>query len=264
MRKSITRVLAGVLVAPMTGVAQVPSPVAADTTWIEVGSPRVDGRVYQPHAARVRVRIGDSPRVTSEWTNELTIGDSAGRQVMRWVTRGQQFPASGATGPSYVLSQTYDARTLSPLGYHSVWTSGQFTQVTIDGKRMRGVRRTAADTTLRPLDVTFDRPGFFAGASDLVPLAVGFEPGAVIVAPLWNPNWTQTIQVVFTVVGKETITVEGTRLEAWKITEHGYADRKLRATWWLLDRSPYMVYGEVPLANGSIQKMTEVEIPPRQ
>ena len=33
------------------------------------------------------------------------------------------------------------------------------------------------------------------------------------------------------------------------------------ATWWLLDKSPYMVYGEVPLPDGTIQRMTEVEIP---
>lgn len=34
------------------------------------------------------------------------------------------------------------------------------------------------------------------------------------------------------------------------------------ATWWLLERSPYMVYGEVPLPNGQVRRMTEVEIPP--
>ena len=249
------------LVVPVAVAASQAPPRSGDTTWIEVGSPLVDGRVYKPHAARVRVGIGDSDRVTSEWTNELTLGDSAGRQVMRWVTKGRQFPASGGPGPSYELRQTYDARTLAPLGYHSVWTTGQFAQISIDGLRMRGTRRTAADTTLRQVDQTLDRAGYFAGASDLVPLAAGFRQGAVMVVPLWNPTWPQTLQVVFTVVGKETIDVEGTKMEAWKVTEHGYADRKLRATWWLLDRSPYMVYGEVPLANGSIQKMTEVEIP---
>ena len=61
---------------------------ASDTIRIEVGSKEVNGRVYLPHAARVRVRVGgpDSP-ITSEWTNELTLGDSAGRPVMRWVTK---------------------------------------------------------------------------------------------------------------------------------------------------------------------------------
>jgi len=29
----------------------------------------------------------------------------------------------------------------------------------------------------------------------------------------------------------------------------------------LLDESPYMVYGEVPLPNGRVRKMTEVAIP---
>ena len=260
MTMKLARCAALLVVIPVgTAASQSRSP---DTTWIEVGSPLVDGRVYKPHAARVRVRIGDSDRVTSEWTNELTLGDSAGRQVMRWVTKGRQFPASGGEGPSYELRQTYDARTLAPLGYHSVWTTGQFAQISIDGLRMRGTRRTVADTTLRQVDQVLDRAGYFAGASDLVPLAAGFKEGAVMVVPLWNPTWTQSQQVVFTVVDKETIDVEGTKMEAWKVTEHGYADRKLRATWWLLDKSPYMVYGEVPLANGSIQKMSEVEIPP--
>ena len=34
---------------------------AADTLRLEVGSPEVDGRVYKPHKALVRVRIGELP-----------------------------------------------------------------------------------------------------------------------------------------------------------------------------------------------------------
>ena len=33
------------------------------------------------------------------------------------------------------------------------------------------------------------------------------------------------------------------------------------ATWYLIDKSPYMVYGEVPLPNGQVQHMSEVAIP---
>src|SRR5690349_1560341 len=37
----------------------VPSqPAAADTIRLEVGAKQVNGRVYAPHAARVRVRVG--------------------------------------------------------------------------------------------------------------------------------------------------------------------------------------------------------------
>ena len=57
------------------------------------------------------------------------------------------------------------------------------------------------------------------------------------------------------------ITVEGTKLVAWKVEERRQADRQLVATWYLLDKSPYMVYGEVPLPNGQVQRMSEVEIP---
>jgi hypothetical protein len=34
----------------------------------------------------------------------------------------------------------------------------------------------------------------------------------------------------------------------------------LYATWYLIDRVPYMVYGEVVLPDGQIQRMTEVTI----
>ena len=68
-----------VLLAMPCPAAPVASP-AQDTIRIEVGSKLLDGRVYKPHAARVRVRVGGpNAPVTSEWTNELTLGDSAGR-----------------------------------------------------------------------------------------------------------------------------------------------------------------------------------------
>jgi hypothetical protein len=65
---------------------------------------------------------------------------------------------------------------------------------------------------------------------------------------------------IFSVIGKEAVDVEGSAVEAWKVEERR-ADGALQATWWLLERSPYMVYGEVILPNGQIQRMTEVEIP---
>ena len=70
---------------------------------------------------------------------------------------------------------------------------------------------------------------------------------------------TQAEDSIFTVVGLETIDVEGTSVEAWKVEERR-ADRSLYATWWLLDESPYMVYGEIVLPNGQVQRMTEVEV----
>jgi hypothetical protein len=42
--------------------------------------------------------------------------------------------------------------------------------------------------------------------------------------------------------------------------EERTADRALCATWWLLDHSPHMVYGEIVLPDGRVQRMTEVEI----
>jgi hypothetical protein len=64
---------------------------------------------------------------------------------------------------------------------------------------------------------------------------------------------------IFTVVGKETVDVEGAQVEAWKVEERRM-DRTVYATWWLLDESPYMVYGEIVLPDGRVQRMTEVEV----
>lgn len=233
----------------------------ADTIHVEVGSKDVDGRVYVPHAARVRVRVGapDSP-VRAEWTNELTLGDSAGRRVMRWVTKGTRSTPDGGSA-RWEIRQTYDAVTLAPYGYHSTASTGAFTQLTLNGTRVRGTKRVPGDSTIQQVDVTLDRAGFVASASDLVPAAVGFRPGRVITAPMWSPAMTKAEMRVFTVIGKTRVDVEGAELEAWKVEERRQSDGQLLATWYLLEASPYMVYGEVPLPNGQVQRMTEVAIP---
>jgi hypothetical protein len=237
------------------------APQASDTIRLEVGSKLVNGTVYKPHAARVRVRIGsDTSRIVSDWTNELTVGDSAGRSVHRWVTKGTQFPPNGQP-VQWELRQTFDAVSLGLLGYLSERSNGARTQLKIDGKRVTGTRKLPGDTTVQQVDVTLDQPGFVAAASDLVPLAVGFKEGRVMTAPVWAPNMTKSEMRIFTVVGQTPIKVEGTDMVAWKVEERRQADRQLVATWYLLDRSPYMVYGEVPLPNGQVQRMSEVEIP---
>ena len=109
----------------------------------------------------------------------------------------------------------------------------------------------------RPLD----RPGFVASASDLVPTAVGLKEGTVITAPFWSPAMTKAELRIFSVLGQATVDVEGAHVRAWKVDERRYTDRQLLATWYLVDTSPCMVHGEVPLPNGQTQRMTEVAIP---
>ena len=251
-----------VLLAMPCPVSATPLPgVTADTVRLEVGAKQVNGRVYEPHAARVRVRVGtpDSP-ITAEWTNELTLGDSAGRTVMRWVTKGtRQAPTGGSM--TWEIRQTYDAVTLAPLGYHSTSSLGGFQQLTLNGASVRGTRRVPGDSTTQPIDVTLDRAGFVASASDLLPAAVGFKEGLVIVAPFWGPMMTKSEMRIFSVIGKTPMKVEGTDVVPWKVEERRQSDGKLLATWYLLDKSPYMVYGEVPLPNGQTQIMSEVAIP---
>jgi hypothetical protein len=237
------------------------SPLAAqraDTVFAEVGSPAIDGRFMKPHAARVRIYRGDT--LVQQWLNELRIGDSAGRAVMRWTTTSEPVPLN-PNRPLSVLRQTYDARTLAPLGYWSSVNNGAYTRLSIDGTRVRGRRRTAADTTTIPIDLTIERPGFFAGASDLVPIAAGLKKGTVMVAPLWSPNSTAPDYRVFVTHGDTLVNVEGTSVRAVKVDEHRRSDRVLTASWYLLLESPYMVYGEVPLPDGRVQRMTEVAVP---
>jgi hypothetical protein len=237
-----------------------PPQAATDTIRIEVGSPMVDGRVYAPHRARVRVHLNslDTPP-TNEWTNELTIGDSAGRKVMRWVTLGQ-FDTS-TREPGFDLRQTFDLVTLAPLGYALTTKSGARIRLAIDGNRLRGTRKLASDAAERTVDQVIPRMGFIASASDLVPLAVGLRPGAVIVAPVWGPNMATAESRIFTVVGQEAMTVEGKAWTAWRVEERRDSDRRLMAVWFLTEESPYMVAGEAYLANGDVRKMTEVALP---
>ncbi|MBX3174487.1 MAG: hypothetical protein KF709_08730 [Gemmatimonadaceae bacterium] len=233
-----------------------------DTIFAEVGHSAIDGRLMKPHAARVRVYRGDT--LTSQWLNELTIGDSAGQPIMRWVTTSEPVPGFPGRVLS-VLRQTYNARTLAPLGYSTTASNGAFVRVAIDGRFVTGTRRTAVDTTTIRVRDPIPRLGFFAGASDLVPIAAGLRHGSVMVAPVWNPlNAGMTEDRVFTVRGDTAVMVEGRLVRSTQVEEWRRTNGTLYATWYLLLESPYMVYGELPLPDGRVQRITEVEVPPRK
>jgi hypothetical protein len=232
-----------------------------DTLRLSVGSREVDGRLYKPHAARVRVWIdSDSSRPRAEWVNVLRLGDSAGRPVMRWVTTGTRVAPNGDT-VRWELRQTYDAQTLAPYRIDRTASTGAESSLRIEGRRVVGTRRMSRDAQPEPVEIELDRPGFPASASDLVPAAVGFRQGLVIVAPFWGPGMTKSEMRIFHVLGKTDVNVEGTTVNAWKVEERRESDNRLLATWWLTETSPYMVYGEVPLADGRVQRMSEVEVP---
>lgn len=250
--------------SPVLGDAMPPLPIQArDTVRLEVGSPLVSGRLFAPHAARVRVRVGTATEegpVTAEWTNELTISDSAGRRIHQWVTKGTQFPPNGSP-VTWELRQHYDAETMAPYAIVSRSSTGAAMDLAINGREVRGTRRAAGSAEPQPVNLTLQQPGWVASASDLVPLAAGLRDGAVMIAPLWGPSMPDSELRVFAVLARVTIPVEGTPVQAWKVEERRHADRVLLATWYLLNESPYMVYGEVPLAGGRIQRMSEVAIP---
>jgi len=243
------------LLQPGFAAAQGAGPSGSDTLFVDVGSTRLDGRVFRPHAARVRVYVDGE--LTNEWTNELTLADSAGRPVMQWVTRTVRSP----TGVTNVLRQTYDAVTLAPYTFHSASSNGAEIDLMLSGTEVRGTRRAANDTTVHEVGLTIDRAGFFEGASDLVPVAAGLEERLVMVAPVWRYGMSAAEDRVFTVVGDTALVVEGTPVMAWRVDEHRRDDRSLVASWYLTEERPYMVYGEVPLPDGRVRRMTEVEIP---
>lgn len=242
-------------------------PAPNDTIRLELGSREVDASYFEPHAARVRVYVktaSGEERVRAEWLNVLTLGDSAGIKVHRWVTTGTQTPAN-APSFTWELRQTYDARTLAPYGIARTASNGSASAFRIDGNVVTGWRRAGAHAPQRDTTWSVAQLGYVASASDLVPLAAGFRPGKVMIAPVWGPNMAASEKRIFSVIGETDVDVEGTNVRAWKVEERRHADRALLATWWLLPRSPYMVYGEVPLPDGSIQRMTEVAVPmPKQ
>jgi hypothetical protein len=238
--------------APIGSAAQQP---ASDTLRLQVGSPEIDGRIFPAHSARNRVYMGPNAALTSTWTNDLSVGDSAGVQVHRWVTRGVQLGAEGV-GSSWELVQTYDARTLQPLTYYRWASNGASMRLRIEGTRVRGEQRVPGEATARAIDRTLDRPAFFAGASDLVPMAMRMRAGLVMTAPVWSPGMENTEVRVFSVIGEENVRVEGVDVRAWKVEERVQRTGALVATWWLTDRSPYMVLGENPLPNGGVRRIT--------
>lgn len=242
--------LALIFVPPAGARAQAPAPLR-----IEVGAPEVDGRVYPPHRARNRVYPPGATTPVNTWTNELTLGDSAGVPVMRWVTLGQQ-----ANGNRWELYQTYNAITLAPMTYSYRNSAGSEKFFGVHGTHIGGYVRAPNDSAARPIDWTLPRLGFMANASDLVPPAVGMRAGAVISLPVWSGDSVAPVQHYFRVLEPRTVEVEGEDVLAWPVEERVEATDELKATWYMVDESPYMVLAEIPGPNGVV-RITGVDEP---
>jgi len=229
--------------AAAQGSAAAPAPLR-----LEVGAPEVDGRMYPPHRARNRVYPPNATTPVNTWTNELTLGDSAGVPVMRWVTLGTQ-----ANGNTWELYQTYNARTLAPMTYSYRNSAGFEKFFGVHGTQVRGHTRMPNDSVAQPFDWTLPRLGFMANASDLVPPAVGMRAGAVMSLPVWSADSTAPVQHYFRVLDQRTVSVEGEDVLAWPIEERVEETDELKATWYMVDRSPYMVLAEIPTPNGLVR-----------
>lgn len=175
------------------------------------------------------------------------------------MTRGG--PVGGGAGTTWELLQTYDARTLAPLALERRAGNGAYMRLRMDGMRVHGVKRgPGADAPLDTVDVTLERLGFMASASDLVPMAVGLRAGLVMTAPVWSPGMSAAEVRVFTVLEQQPVLVEGTEVTAWQVEERVQSTGALVASWYLTEESPYMVYAEVMLANGQVQRITGVAL----
>jgi hypothetical protein len=257
---TLTLLASMALAAPGDDAPRTPA-AALDTVRLEVGSPEIDGRVFPSHRARNRsYPAGGGPPV-STWTNELTVGDSAGTPVHRWVTRGVQMGPEGE-GATWELVQTYDARTLAPLTYHRWSGDGSWTRLRLDGTRVRGMQQIAGEAEPRAIEQTLDRPAFFEGASDLVPMAMRLDAGDVVIVPVWAWGMPRTESRVFTALGRERVSVEGLDVSAWKVEERVEGSGRRVAIWYVTDSSPYMVLAEIPTPDGSMRRLTGVALDP--
>jgi len=236
----------------------------ADTLRIGVGSPSVNASFMEPHKARVVVerQVGNSWEVVSEWINELTVGDSAGRKVQRWVTSGTRQQPNG-NPIKWTIYQTYYHVSLAPYGYYYTSSAGADIRLTMEGNRVRGTRKTPSDAAAVPVDVTLSEPAWMAGASDLPPVAAGLSEGKIMVMPMWAPSMQQVEQRIFTVTGKKSIKVQDRNWDSWVVEERAQrgGTMLLLSTWYMTEKAPYMVYAEQVSADGTKQRFTEYIIP---
>ena len=237
--------------------------LVADTIRIAVGSPAVDASFMEPHRARVIVerQVGTGWERTAEWINELTVGDSAGKRVQRWVTSGtRQQPGGGQI--KWQIFQTYDHKTLAPYGYYYTSSAGADIRLTMEGPRVRGTRKTPSDSAAASVDITLSEPAFMAGASDLPPVAAGLALGKIMVMPVWQPSMSQVEQRIFTVTGRKSVKVGDANWESWVVEERAVrgGTTLLLSTWYMTEKAPYMVYAEQTMADGAKQRFTEVVI----
>jgi hypothetical protein len=91
-------------------------------------------------------------------------------------------------------------------------------------------------------------------------MAVGLRAGTVVTAPVWAPSMASTEVRLFHVLDEVPVDVEGREVRAWRVEEHVEATGRLVATWYLTNSSPYMVLGEIPLADGRTQRITGVAL----
>lgn len=258
-----TLVLAALTVAPSLAAQSRTDPPAGQSSdrpsaavHVPVGSPLVDGSVYQPHVGRViRLRIeGDRIDTTAVWTNTLVIGDSAGRPVHRWHTSGWSGPPGGARN-RFDLWSTFDGKTLALLGWHMKGATGFEARLAADGRTVRGTMKPPSASEPQPVEFELPEAGFASGAADLIPYAVGLREGLTMTFPLWSPPGRGIETQTWTVTKRDSVSFDGRTVPSW-VMEHfdaGEPDAKGRI--WFVDEPPYVVRWDLFGEEGVVIRM---------
>lgn len=231
-------------------------PVDADTVHVAVGSPLVNGTVYRPHVGRVtRLRIADGRTdTTAVWVNTLVIGDSAGRAVHRWYTRGWS-GAPGGPRNRFDLWSTFDATTLALLGWHLKGGAGFEARLAVDGRSVRGTTRPPDAPAAQPVEFELPEAGFASGAADLIPYAVGLREGLTLTLPLWSPPGRKFETETWTVVARDSVAFDGRTVPSWVMEQHAAGATRAKGRIWFVDEPPYVVRWDVFGDDGAVVRM---------
>lgn len=230
--------------------------VGADTVHVEVGSPLVNGSVYQPHVGRVvQLRItGERTDTTADWLNTLVIGDSAGRVVHRWHTGGWS-GQPGAKRNEFNLWSTFDGRTLALLGWHLKGGGGFEARLAVDGKTVRGTLKPPASDTVQHVQFELPEAGFASGAADLIPYAVGLREGLTMTLPLWSPPGRKFERETWTVTARDTVQFDGRAVPSWVMEQFAPGGTTAKGRIWFVDEPPYVVQWDVLHEDGTLVRM---------
>jgi hypothetical protein len=262
MSSSVSLIL--LVTAATLGIAasEIPRPQqrqSADTLCVAVGSEMISGLELPVHGSKIdrfQLDPGQAPRNIGWITNVMSIGDTAGRPVFRFITEGEARQPNGQAN-RYTLYTTFDRKTTALLGYFISGSLGREVRLTLDGNRVRGTIRPSADAAVQPVDVTLSRPGFLGSSMDIQLALLPLRPGLTIELPVWMPGMTDAESRWYVVVSQGTAKMGGKTVDAW-VTEEWNADRSRKlSTMNVIKSAPFMEWQEFDQPSGGKLRLVQ-------